>query len=276
MQGQIVNIISDIHVVRQKNMEYACKCRGKFRNNKMTPLVGDYVVFDCDKKVIEEILPRENEFVRPAVSNIDQVFIITSVKNPDFSTNLLDKLLVMVELKKVRPIICISKEDLLTKQQLKEIKPIIKYYRQLGYKVISNTKLKKIKKYFKNKTSVFTGQTGSGKSTLINRLNPKLHLETGEISLALGRGKHTTRTVKLLEFCGGKILDTPGFSSLNFNDYSKEEIKDAFIEFKKFTCPYADCFHIKERECSVKQAVKDNKILKSRYENYCKIIKEGK
>ena len=276
MEGQIVKIMSDTHFVSADHEVIPCKCRGKFRKQKKIPLVGDYVVFDKDQKIIEDILPRKNEFVRPAVSNIDQALLVTSLTQPEFSTNLLDKLLVMMEYKKVKPIICITKEDLLTKQKKQELKPILKYYQKLGYLVISNQKKRKIKRLFKGKTSVLTGQTGAGKSTLINRLNPELHLETGEISLALGRGKHTTRTVQLLEFCSGKILDTPGFSSLEFQNLDKETIRSCFVEFQNYDCPYSDCFHLKERECRVKQAVKEGKILPSRYENYQKIIEESR
>ncbi len=273
MKGQIVKIMSDMHVVSYENEQIPCKCRGKFRNNKITPLVGDYVIFDKDKAVIEEVLPRKNEFIRPLVSNIDQALLVTSAKAPDFSANLLDKLILIMELNNVEPIICFTKEDLLSKQEQKDINKIKKYYQKIGYKVLTNKKISKIKKIFKNKSSVFTGQTGAGKSSLINKLDPKLNLQTGEISKALGRGKHTTRTVELMEYGKGKIFDTPGFSSLDFKDIDKKEIKNGFIEFAKHPCPYKDCNHINEKECRVKQAVEDDKIMASRYQTYEKLMK---
>ena len=275
-QGQIVKILSDTHFVNWNGNLFECKCRGKFRNARVTPLVGDYVEFDKEKQVIEKILPRRNAFDRPLVSNIDQAFLITSVKHPDFSTNLLDKLLVVMELHHVRPIICLTKLDLLTRSERKEMKKIMHYYRKLGYRVLTNRNLWQIKMLFRHKTSVFTGQTGAGKSSLLNRLNSKLQLETGEISLALGRGKHTTRHVELLELFGGKVLDTPGFSSLEFKNYSKEQIRDAFVEFRKFPCDFKDCMHLKERHCGVKDALDSGYILPSRYENYVKILKESR
>lgn len=274
MQGQIIKIISDLHIVSFNEQTYPCKCRGIFRKEHITPLVGDYVLFSPEKKLIEKILPRKNEFKRPKVSNIDQAFLITSLKDPDFSLNLLDKLIVLMELNKVTPIICITKEDLLKEEELIEINNILNYYKNIGYKIISNQDIEKVKELLKNKTSVFTGQTGAGKSTLLNKLNPDWNLETGEISKALGRGKHTTRVVELFEISEGKVMDTPGYSSLEFFDYDKEKIKDAFVEFKDYSCPYKDCSHTKEKECSVKQAVIANNILETRYENYLKFIDE--
>ena len=273
MKGQIVKIHSDLHYVQADNQVYPCKCRGVFRKEKILPLVGDYVEFDDKKKVIEKILPRKNEFYRPKVSNIDQAFLITSLVSPDFSLNLLDKLLVLMELHSVRPIICITKKDLVS-SDFSGIKEILSYYESIGYQVVYNTDLDIIKKLLKDKTSVFTGQTGAGKSTLLNKLNPNWNLETGEVSIALGRGRHTTRVVTLYELFGGKVMDTPGFSALDFHGYSKEEIRDAFVEFKRYPCPFKDCLHTKEKECEVKRAVSSNNIMKSRYQNYLSFIGE--
>lgn len=273
MQGQIVKITSDLHIVKSNNETYPCKCRGIFRKEHITPLVGDYVLFDSNKKLIEEILPRKNEFQRPKVANIDQAFIITSLIHPNFSTNLLDKMLVLMELHKVKPIIVITKEDLMEKEKLDEIYTILDYYKSIGYQVVSNTNIDKIKELLKGKVSVFTGQTGAGKSTLLNKLNPNWNLEVGEVSLALGRGKHTTRVVELFDLLDGQVMDTPGFSALDFTN-DLEDIKEAFIEFKNFPCPFKDCSHTKEGECKIKEAVKNNEILKSRYTNYLDFIKE--
>ncbi len=274
MKGQIVKISSDLHFVSYEGHIYPCKCRGIFRKEHIIPVVGDYVLFHKDKKLIEEICPRKNSFQRPKVSNIDQAFLITSLKLPDFSLNLLDKFIVLMEINHVRPIICITKSDLLEENELKDIDNILDYYRKIGYLVIYNNEIDKIKSLLKNKTSVFTGQTGAGKSTLLNKLNPDWNLEVGEVSHALGRGKHTTRVVELFELFGGKVMDTPGFSSLELSNYSKEEIRDAFIEFSKYPCLYKDCMHTKEAECVVKKEVFENNILESRYLNYLSFIGE--
>ncbi len=275
MQGQIIKIISDLHIVKSNNETYPCKPRGIFRKEHITPLVGDYVLFHKEKKIIEKVLPRRNEFQRPKVSNVDQAFIVTSLIHPDFSLNLLDKLLVLMEIHKVEPIITITKEDLVDKEELIKINEVLDYYKKIGYKVISNKDLDSIKKLISNKTSIFIGQTGAGKSTLLNKLNPGgWNLETGEVSLALGRGKHTTRVVELFDFLEGKVVDTPGFSALDFYKDSKEKIRDAFIEFKKYPCPFKDCSHTKEKECFVKEQVLANNIMKSRYENYLNFIGE--
>lgn len=274
MRGQIIKINSDLHFVSYQNQVFPCKCRGIFRKEKILPLVGDFVEFDKEKAVIEKILPRKNEFHRPKVSNIDQAFLITSLVSPDFSLNLLDKLLVTMELHKVKPIICITKRDLITDEVWKKISFILEYYQKIGYVVVFNTELEKIQELLENKTSVFTGQTGAGKSTLLNQLHPGWKLETGEVSMALGRGKHTTRLVSMYELYDGKVMDTPGFSAIDFISYTKEQIRDAFIDFKQFPCPFKDCLHTNEKECLVKKAVLDNNILESRYLNYLNFIGE--
>ncbi len=272
MKGQIIKISSDLHFISCEDKVYPCKCRGIFRKEHITPVVGDYVLFSKEKSLIEEVLPRKNVFERPKVSNIDQAFLITSLKLPDFSTNLLDKFISLMEMNHVKPIICITKEDLVSADELKNIKDILKYYESIGYTVISNTEIDKIKELLSNKTSVFTGQTGAGKSTLLNKLNPNWNLETGEVSIALGRGRHTTRVVELFEICNGKVMDTPGFSSLEFKQFTKKDIKNSFIEFNKYPCPFKDCSHTNEKECVVKREVSSNNILESRYLNYLNFI----
>lgn len=274
MQGQIIKIVSNLYFVEADHKIYECRSRGKFRNENITPVVGDFVLFDEKQNYILEILPRKNALIRPLVANIDQAFIITSVKEPAFSSNLLDKLLTVIYANDIKPVICLTKIDLLKKDELKEIKKIAKYYQKQGYKVVYNTEKYKIKRMFKKKTTVFTGQTGAGKSTLLNRLNKKLNLETGEISKALGRGKHTTRHVELIDMFNGKVLDTPGFSSLDLSKLDNGKIKESFKEFSKYPCPYKDCNHLREKECQVKKAVEDGKILKSRYENYKKFLEK--
>lgn len=273
MKGQIIKIVSNDYTVCCDNNEYVCKARGKLRSNQTIPKVGDYCIFSSEEKIIEKILPRKNELDRPSVSNIDEAFIVTSLKSPEFSTNLLDKLLVICEINRIKPIICLTKKDLLPKDEWKKLKKIIKYYRNLNYTVLYNTNLRKIKKRFKNKTIVFTGQTGAGKSSLINKLDKNLNFETNEISKALGRGKHTTRYVTLVPIAKGKILDTPGFSALDLTKYKKEDIRESFIEFSKFNCNYKDCMHINEKECKVKNKI-GKEILQSRYENYVKFIEK--
>jgi len=268
MEGKIIKIISNDLTVMSNDKLYVCKPRGKFRKDNLTPLVGDIVEFDPKNNYIKEIKQRKNSLIRPSVSNIDQVVIITSVKDPDFSSNLLDKLLVVIEYNNIKPIICFTKLDLLNDENIKKI---IDYYKKIGYEVYLSTELDKIKKIFKNKITVFTGQSGAGKSTLLNKLDKNLNLKTDEISYALGRGKHTTRHVELLNIYEGLVADTPGFSSIDLDSLTNEQIRDAFIEFGH-NCKYRDCMHINEDECEVKKSL-DNNILKSRYENYIKFLR---
>ena len=274
MNGQIVKIISNDYFVSSAKEVIICKSRGNFRIKNITPQVGDYVIFDYQNKLITEVLPRINSLDRPNVSNIDQAFIITSLKKPDFSDNLLDKLLVICHMNNIIPIICLTKKDLLKKSEFKELKPIINYYKKIGIKVVYNNNLFLIKRQFIGKTTVFTGQTGAGKSTLMNKLDKNLNFETDEISIALGRGKHTTRYVTLVEMYKGKVLDTPGFSSIDLSKYSDIEIRDSFIEFKDYKCPFKNCMHLNETDCYIKELVDKSIILKSRYDNYKKIIEK--
>ncbi len=275
MQGRIIKNISNDYTVQTKTGNvFVCKCRGKFRNMKIIPLVGDEVLFDDENNYILEILPRKNELKRPPVSNIDQVVILTSVKHPNFSSYLLDKLITMIEYNCIEPIICFTKLDLLTEEEMHEINKIMTYYKKIGYQVYRNTDIEQIKHIFQDKITVFTGQSGAGKSTLLNRLDANLQLQTSEISYALGRGKHTTRHVELIPLFGGLVADTPGFSALDF-EMDKASIRDQFKEFEMYKeyCKYKDCMHDKEDHCMVKDKVEDGTILKSRYENYIQFIR---
>ena len=211
---------------------------------------------------------------RPPVSNVDTSYLITSLKEPDFSSALLDKLILISEYNHINPVIVFTKQDLLTKEEKEKIKPILKYYQNLGYKVFLNNQITEIEQTFKDKFCVFTGQSGAGKSTLINKINPKLNLKTNEISKALNRGKHTTRHTEALELFGGLVADTPGFSALDLTVLSKEDIRNNFKEFSKFECKYRDCMHVKEDGCQVKEKVKNGEILKSRYENYLNFLQD--
>lgn len=277
MKGLIVKILSnDYTILSEKDKKYyVCKPRGKFRNMNLTPIVGDYVIFDEENNYLLEILPRKNSLIRPLVANIDQAFIITSCRYPDFDSNLLDKLLTITEFNNIKSIIIFTKLDLLNKDEILEIEKIMDYYKSIGYEVYKNTEIEKIKECFKNKTSVFTGQSGAGKSTLLNKLNISLNLETNDISYKLGRGKHTTRHVELHNILDGLVADTPGFSKISLDEMTLSDIRDNFIEFNNYkeNCKYRDCMHLKEDVCNVK----DNpNILKSRYENYKSFINERK
>ena len=273
MIGRIIKIVSNDYTVKcEDGNTYICKARGVFRNKKITPLVGDFVKITKEKNLIEEIMKRKNELIRPPVSNIDIALVVTSAKEPDFSSNLLDKMIDIIEFNNIIPVICISKYDLL--DNTKEMDEIVAYYKKIGYKVFINTQIEDIKKIFKDNITILTGQTGVGKSSLINKLEKSMDLKTGEISKALGRGKHTTRHTELFELFDGYVADTPGFSSLNFIGMNKEDIRDNFIEFNEYKdkCKYRDCMHVNEDDCEIKRRVSNNEILKSRYDNYVKFI----
>ena len=276
MIGKVIKQISNDYTVKVDDLTYICKPRGKFRKLNITPLVGDNVRIDIENKYILDILDRKNELTRPSVANVDQVVIVTSVKIPDFSSNLLDKLLNIVEFNNIKPIICFTKLDLLDEEKKKEILEIEEYYKSIGFDVYNNTD-ESLKKIFKNKVTVFSGQSGAGKSSLLNILDNSLNLKIGEVSVALGRGRHTTRHTELIEALGGLIADTPGFSSIDFKGMSAQDIRDNFREFNQFKsdCEYRDCMHLNEVNCEIKKMVTSGKILESRYKNYLKFIGKG-
>ena len=274
MTSRVIKLISNKWTVDTEKTLYECSSIGKFRYQKISPIVGDIVEFDEVNNVITKILPRKNNLIRPPVANVDQAIILTSCKQPEFSSNLLDKMLVIIEYNNIKPVICFTKYDLL--DDTSEINEFIAYYKKQGYEVFINKHLDDIKKVLKGKVSVLTGQTGVGKSSLLNKLRRDLNLPTGEISKALGRGRHTTRHVELLTISGGLVADTPGFSQLDFIGMDKKDIKDNFVKFYKNEdkCKYKDCMHIKEDGCYVKKLVQEGKIMGTRYENYKKFIEQ--
>lgn len=278
MNGKIIKILSNDYTVLSNNNTYVCKSRGKFRNLNISPIVGDNVLFDENKQYILDVLPRTNSLIRPPVANIDQCVIVTSTKEPDFSSNLLDKLLTIIEFNNIKPIICFTKLDKLSDQEFEQMKNIMDYYKKIGYGVYDNQHLNTFKDIFKDKITVFTGQSGAGKSTLLNKLDSNLNLKTDEISFALNRGKHTTRHVELLSVYEGYIADTPGFSAISFVDMDNSAIRDNFVEFNLYRdkCEYRDCMHDSETKCEIKNKVESGEILKSRYDNYLKFIHKEK
>lgn len=272
MTGIIIKNISNDYTVNCNGTHYICKPRGKFRLNNQTPLVGDIVTIDPKEKYILNINKRKNELVRPSIANVDMAIVVTSVKKPNFDSNLLDKQLTIISYNNIIPVICFTKLDLLNEDEITEINKIIAYYKQIGYLV--STTPDDLLKIINNKIVVLTGQSGAGKSTLLNKIDPALELKTNEISTALGRGKHTTRHTELFETHDSFIVDTPGFSKIDFFNMRDIDIRDNMKEMFEHLhkCKYSDCMHIKEDGCYVKYLLENKKILESRYNNYKNFI----
>ncbi|WP_088816261.1 MULTISPECIES: ribosome small subunit-dependent GTPase A [Listeria] len=284
MEGQIIKALSGFYYVFHEGTVYQTRARGNFRKRKLTPLVGDDVTFQADNQTdgyILDILPRENELVRPPVANIDIAILIFSAVEPDFSTNLTDRFLVAIEKEDIRPVIGISKMDLATEEERKAIENYRDIYVNAGYEVFltgSDVDKAAILDLIHGKTAVIAGQSGVGKSTFLNQLNPDLTLQTGEISTSLGRGRHTTRHVELLPIGDGFIADTPGFSSIEWDNLEPENLQFCFpeIEDRRSGCKFRGCLHENEPNCAVKTAVLEDEIADFRYEHYLQILTELK
>ncbi|WP_067838717.1 ribosome small subunit-dependent GTPase A [Amphibacillus sediminis] len=283
--GQIMKALSGFYYVLSDGETYQCRGRGLFRKKKQTPLVGDHVIFDADNQsegYLIELLPRKNELVRPPIANLDQVIITVSAKEPDFSTALLDRFLTLVEANQIQPVILVTKVDLVNEAEIGVLNDYINYYRKIGYQVevLSNkqkmTDSSSFTALFENKISVIAGQSGVGKSSFLNLLDPNLALKTAEISTSLGRGRHTTRHVELIDICGGLVADTPGFSSLEFDTLELEHLPSCFVEFSNYrsSCKFRGCMHINEPKCAVKEAVDRGDIASHRYQNYLQFYQE--
>lgn len=275
--GRIIRSLSGYYDIQLDGTEeiQRTRARGEFRKSKQKPLVGDFVDFESDRDegLIWAIHDRRNVLVRPPVANIDIAVIVTAVKEPNFTANLLDRQLVALEAAGVSPLIYFSKFDLLSSEEYQIMRKVVHEYRQIGYPVIESTTpnaFDQLQAELQGKVSVFMGQTGAGKSTLLNHLSPNLGLETGEVSKALSRGKHTTRQVTLIRVDDALIADTPGFSSYEVFDFSAETLDDFFPEFVavRSNCRFRGCLHLNEPACAVKEAVTVGTISQSRYNSY--------
>lgn len=281
-KGRIIKALAGFYYIDDGKDIHQCRARGKFRKDAIKPVVGDFVEFqrgNHDDGYLLNILNRKNVLKRPPIANVDQALLVFSRNEPEFSTTLLDKFLLLIEYNDIEPIIVISKMDLETDDNIVQY---IEQYRKAGYKVIeTSSKLNKgideIKEVFKDKVTVITGQSGVGKSSLLNALDISLDLETNQISKALGRGKHTTRHVELLQLYDGYVADTPGFSSLDL-EMEPTEAARAYHDFNELAdnCKFRGCLHDSEPHCAVKEAVEDGLISKERYEHYLVMLKELK
>ena len=284
-QGIIIENISNIFKIICENELYTCDARGKLKKDDIKPVVGDKVNFEITKieektGVIEEILPRENYIKRPKIANINQMVLVISSKMPKPDLLMLDKQLTFAEYMNIKPVIVINKIDL-AKEIAEEIK---EQYKFTNYEIIEtnakeNVGIYELRNALKNKISVFSGNSGVGKSTLLNDLfEDNLTLE-GKISSKNKRGKNTTTTVKLYELEENTfIADSPGFSTFDIYEIETTNLAEYFVEFKEYieNCEFVGCTHIKEENCGIKQALKENKISQNRYERYIKIYEELK
>ncbi|MDN4523468.1 ribosome small subunit-dependent GTPase A [Fictibacillus fluitans] len=286
-EGRIIKSVAGFYYVFFNDEVFQCRGRGNFRKKKITPVVGDWVVFESTNPTdgyILDVKERKNELNRPPISNVDQAILVFSAVRPGFSTALLDRFLVHIEDNGIQPVICITKMDLIDSEEYQqEIENYITAYRKLGYDVLPTSAMslagmEDIKPIFEGKTSVFAGQSGVGKSSLLNALMPELLLETNDISDHLGRGKHTTRHVELLPYGGGLIADTPGFSSLDFVEIETEELSYNFPEMRERVsdCKFRGCTHSSEPKCAVKEAVEEGEIPRFRYDHYLEFLQEIK
>lgn len=270
MRGLIIKIISGDYFVKTDTETIKCKPLGVFRHKKLTPKVGDIV--EVKDNTIIEIQKRKNELIRPVVANVDKVIIVTSLVEPDLNLHLMDRIISQAEYNNIEIVLVFSKTDLV---KLEDFKNIFEYYKKIGYKVyLSPNDYENIKTEIDNNVCVVAGQSGVGKSTLIN-LFDDFQIKTDEISKALGRGKHTTRCSELLPVGSGYIADTPGFGTVDL-DMDLVSLSQTFVEFFECKCKFNPCLHLNEPQCSVKQKVEKEEILKSRYDNYLDFVKEIK
>lgn len=283
-EGLIIKLLGGIYFVEASDVVYECKAKGVFRNRNLSAVCGDWVeiqITDGETPVISKVFDRKSLIIRPQLANLDYLVLVNSVCEPSPNLLLIDKFIAIAEYKGIEPVVVFTKTDKKSEEELVSI------YKNVGISVfaVDNTTgqgCEELKEILSGKLSAFTGNTGVGKSSLLNNLFPDLNLDTGEISKKLGRGKHTTRHVELFKLHdGGYVADTPGFSSFDTNKYDiifKDELASCFREFSGFTgkCKFQDCNHISEPGCEIIRAVNDGIISKSRHENYVKMFEEAK
>ena len=283
LTGLVLKCIGGFYYVLCDETVYTCRARGKFRKDKISPCVGDQVAITADENnegYVLEILPRKNILVRPPLANLDKLFIVSSVSDPQPSTLIIDKTIAAAEIKGIEPVLVFTKTDLDDPAPLREI------YGSIGIRCyfvssVDGVGVDELRPELDGCISAFTGNSGVGKSTLLNALIPDLVLETGEISRKLGRGRHTTRHVELFPVEGGYVADTPGFSTMDIERYElfrKEELPFGFREFEPYIgeCRFTSCSHTCEKGCAVLEAVEDGKIPRSRIESYIAMYNEVK
>ncbi len=285
-EGIILKALSGFYYVEEKESKqlYSCRSRGLFRKQKITPLVGDNVRFTVEEDMsgyVMEVLERKNELVRPPIANVDCALVVFSVKEPDFNVKLLDRFLAVIEHNQIEPIIILTKSDLLTEDEFKAVDEVVDYYRQIGYKTVYTSAkqalgLTEVQEMIEDQTVVICGQSGVGKSSLLNAMDLTLNLQVNEISKALGRGRHTTRHVELHKLNGALLADTPGFSSLDLEQIEVGDLSYTFIEFHERSeqCKFRGCIHDQEPKCAVKQAVENGEFLQTRYDKYQVFLNE--
>ncbi|WEV45895.1 ribosome small subunit-dependent GTPase A [Streptococcaceae bacterium ESL0687] len=276
-KGRIIKSLAGFYYIEDQGKIERTRARGNFRKKDVKPVVGDFAEFTAGSKEDEEgyilkIEERKNSLVRPPIANIDQAVVVMSAVEPDFSLNLLDRFLVLLEHKDIKPLIYISKLDLL--EDLSFFEKVQEDYKKIGYDIYF--KPEELLPNFKDQVTVFMGQTGAGKSTLLNKIAPELLIATQEISDKLGRGRHTTRHVELFKVAGGWIADTPGFSSLDYEVKDAPGLNEAFIDIRHYShgCKFRECTHTHEPSCAVKEAVAKGEILQSRYDDYLQLLSE--
>lgn len=286
MKGKIIKGIAGFYYVHTPEGVFECKAKGVFRKEKLKPLVGDNVEIEIvdDEKLlgnITEIFPRSNSLIRPAAANIDQALVIFAIVKPDPNYNLLDRFLISMRQQMIPTVICFNKKDLASQKEQQEL---YEAYRQSGCEVmfVSGSRqegIDRIREVLRGKTTVVAGPSGVGKSTIVNALTPEAHMETGEISRKIERGRHTTRHAELFAVEEATyIMDTPGFTSLNVAEMEKEELQSFYPEFEPYEpyCKFGGCVHINEPVCGVKDALADGRISRIRYDNYCRLYEELK